>query len=85
MFTTRTGRPVEPRNLVCSFVRVCDNGGIRKIRVHAVRHTAASMLKDLHVPPRDAHMILVHAHISTTQQIYANSRELHQPGKETAC
>ena len=24
VFTTRTGRLVEPRNLVCSFVRICD-------------------------------------------------------------
>lgn len=75
VFTTRTGRPVEPRNLVRSFMRICDNGGVRKIRVHAVRHTAASLLKDLHVPPRDAQMILGHAHISTTQQIYTHVDE----------
>ncbi len=29
-----------------------------------------SLLKKLHVPPRDAQMILGHAHISTTMQIY---------------
>jgi hypothetical protein len=65
VFTTRTGRPIEPRNLVRSFVRVRDTHGIRKIR-----HTTASLLKDLKVPPRDAQIILGHAHISTTQQIY---------------
>jgi len=70
VFTTRTGRPVEPRNLVRSFIRVCDQNGIRKIRVHALRHTAASLLKDLRVPARDTQIILGHAHISTTQQIY---------------
>jgi integrase len=63
-------RPIEPRNLVRSFIRVCDQNGIRKIRVHALRHTAASLFKDLHVPARDAQIILGHAHISTTQQIY---------------
>ena len=58
VFTTRTGRPVEPRNLVRSFTRICDNAGLRKIHVHALRHTTASLLKDLGVPARDAQIIL---------------------------
>jgi integrase len=60
VFTTRTGRPVEPRNLVRSFARICDADGVRKIRLHALRHTTASLLKDLGVPPRDAQVILGH-------------------------
>jgi integrase len=76
VFTTRTGRPVEPRNLVRSFIRICDSSGLRKIRVHALRHTTASLLKDLGVPARDAQMILGHAHISTTQQIYTHVDEV---------
>ncbi len=70
VFTTRSGRPIEPRNLVRSFRRICDNNNIRVIKVHHLRHTTASLLKKLHVPPRDAQMILGHAHISTTMQIY---------------
>jgi integrase len=72
VFTTRTGRPIEPRNLVRSFVRIRDGNGIRKIRLHSIRHTTASLLKDLRVPARDAQIILGHAHISTTQQIYTH-------------
>jgi integrase len=75
VFTTRTGRPIEPRNLVRSFVRIRDGNGIRKIRLHAIRHTMASLLKDLKVPARDAQIILGHAHISTTQQIYTHVDE----------
>ncbi len=75
VFTTRTGRPVEPRNLVRSFMRICQDGKIRRIRVHAVRHTTASLLKDLHVPARDAQVILGHAHVTTTQQIYTHVDE----------
>lgn len=75
IFTTRTGRPVEPRNLVRSFARICDGNGIRRIRVHALRHTTASLLKKLAVPPKDAQVILGHAHISTTQQIYTHVDE----------
>ena len=75
VFTTRTGRPIEPRNLVRSFVRIRDSHGIQKIRVHAIRHTTASLLKDLGVPARDTQIILGHAHISTTQQIYTHVDE----------
>ncbi|HKA97405.1 MAG TPA: hypothetical protein VKD66_14155 [Streptosporangiaceae bacterium] len=45
VFTTRTGRPVEPRNFVRSFRRICDNNKIRLIKVHHVRHTVGSLLK----------------------------------------
>ena len=48
---------------------------IRRIRIHAIRHTTASLLKDLGVPARDAQIILGHAHISTTQQIYTHVDE----------
>lgn len=75
MFTTRSGRPVEPRNLDRSFRRLCDDGEIRAIAVHHLRHTTASLLKKLRVPPRDAQMILGHAHISTTVQIYTHVDE----------
>lgn len=78
VFTTKTGRPIEPRNLVRSFTRICDDNGIRRIRLHALRHTAASLLKKLGVPPRDAQVILGHAHVSTTQQIYTHVDEVAQ-------
>jgi integrase len=75
VFTTRSGRPVEPRNLVRSFRRICDDNKVRMIKVHHLRHTTASLLKKLHVPPRDAQMILGHAHVSTTMQIYTHVDE----------
>ena len=66
------GLPIEPRNLVRSFRRICDSNQIRVIKVHHLRHTTASLLKKLRVAPRDAQMILGHAHISTTMQIYTH-------------
>lgn len=75
VFTTRSGRPVEPRNLVRSFRRICDQNKIRIIKVHHLRHTTASLLKKLRVAPRDAQMILGHAHIATTMQIYTHVDE----------
>jgi integrase len=78
VFTTRTGRPIEPRNLVRSFRRICGDNKIRIITVHHLRHTVASLLKDLHVPPRDAQVILGHARISTTLEIYTDAGDTAQ-------
>ena len=75
IFTTKTGRPVEPRNLERSFRRICENNGVRIIKVHHVRHTVGSLLKDLGVPARDAQAILGHTRISTTLEIYTDTDE----------
>ena len=70
VFTAEDGQPMEPSRLVRSFQRVCRQHGIRRIRVHDVRHTTATILKKLGIPARDAQLILGHANITTTQQIY---------------
>jgi len=70
VFTTQSGLPVEPRNLSRSFHRVCEIHGLRRIKVHHLRHTAGTFLKDLGVPARDAQIILGHSQISVTQEIY---------------
>jgi len=57
------------RQILSAALARADANGIRRIRVHAIRHTTASLLKDLKVPARDAQIILGHAHFVTTQQI----------------
>ncbi|MGW5266583.1 hypothetical protein ACWEQG_36870 [Microbispora sp. NPDC004025] len=49
---------MEPRNLARSFARIVETHKLRPIRVHDLRHTAASLLKKLGVAPRDAMEIL---------------------------
>jgi integrase len=73
VFTTRTGQPVEPRNLVRSFERLIDGAGLRKIRLHDLRDTVATLLKTLGVAQRDAMQILGHARISVTLEVYTDS------------
>ena len=45
VFTTRTGRPVEPRNLARSFHRIIASYGLRPIRLHSLRRTTATLLQ----------------------------------------
>ena len=72
VFTTRTGRPVEPRNLVRSFRRICDDNKLRVIALHHLRHTTATLLKNLGVPARDAQIILGHSRLAVTLEIYTH-------------
>jgi integrase len=69
MFTTKTGRPVDPRNLLRSFRRICANSELRLIKVHHLRHTAATLLKNLGVPAREAQLILGHSRLAVTLEI----------------
>jgi integrase len=71
VFTTRTGRPVEPRNNSRSFDRIVTSADLPKITFHDLRRTAATLLKDLGVPARDAQMILGHSTVTVTLGIYS--------------
>jgi integrase len=68
---TRSGRPVEPRNLSRSFDRIVTAAGLPRIVFHDLRRTAATLLKDLGVPARDAQVILGHTNIAVTLGIYS--------------
>jgi integrase len=75
VFTTRTGRPIEPRNLVRSFRRICDVNNLRVISLHHLRHTTATVLKNLGVPARDAQLILGHSRLAVTLEIYSHENK----------
>ncbi|WP_174186421.1 tyrosine-type recombinase/integrase [Nocardia barduliensis] len=67
---SENGTPLWPRNFVRAFHRLCKQAGVRRIKLHHLRHGAATFLKNTGVPARDVQLILGHAHISTTLQIY---------------
>ncbi|WP_329095146.1 site-specific integrase [Actinomadura citrea] len=71
VFTTRTGRPIEPRNFNRSFTTACRKAGVRLIPVHATRKTCASLLVAMDVHPRVAMQILRHSQISVTMNVYS--------------
>lgn len=70
VFVTRTGRPVEPRNVYRSFTRVAESAGLRVIRMHDARHGCATILTAADVAPRVVMEILGHSQISITMDVY---------------
>ncbi|HEX3786129.1 MAG TPA: site-specific integrase [Pseudonocardiaceae bacterium] len=68
-----TGTPVDPKNFVRAFHQLREKAGLRRITVHHTRHAEATLLKNLGVPARDAQLILGHAHVTTTQQLYQHA------------
>jgi integrase len=72
VFTTATGRHVEPRNLNTAFGRLVARAGVRPIRFHDLRHTCATRLLSRGVSPRTVMDILGHSQIAVTMNTYAH-------------
>lgn len=72
MFATRTGRPIEPRNVHRSFTRVAQAAGLRVIRLHDARHVTVTHLTAAGVAPRVVMEILGHSQISITMDFYTH-------------
>ncbi|MFI6169044.1 tyrosine recombinase XerC [Nocardia sp. NPDC051052] len=78
VFLSEANTPIWPRNFVRRFHQLREKAGIRRTRLHDLRHMAITMLKDLHVPDRDIQLIAGHANISTTQSIYQHGNTVAQ-------
>jgi integrase len=80
VFTTRSGRAIEPRAVSRRFDLRCAKAGVRRIRVHDTRRTCGSLLAAFDVHPRVSMRILRHSKIAITMELYTNPRKLHQTG-----
>ncbi|WP_432013761.1 site-specific integrase [Streptomyces cucumeris] len=72
VFTTRSGRPIEPRNLNRSFERIAESAGLPRVRLHDTRHGCASLLFAAGVAPRVVMEILGHSQIAVTMNVYTH-------------
>ncbi|MEV5720280.1 tyrosine-type recombinase/integrase [Amycolatopsis mediterranei] len=73
VFTTKYGRPIEPRNFNRSWDNRVARSGVRKITVHDGRRSCGTLLVDLDVHPRVIMRILRHAQFSLTMEIYSQA------------
>jgi integrase len=75
IFTTPTGRAIDPRGLNRMLTVLCRNAHVRSIRVHDLRHTAASLMLAEGVAVRTIMETLGHANISMTMDTYGHVME----------
>lgn len=69
------GRIVRPDGITRMFNTLLRNNGISKARYHDLRHTAATMLADAGVPPKQLQMFLGHDDIEMTLGVYVHASE----------
>ena len=72
VFCNPYGGYIEISNLHVAFKRVLKRAGLPDIRLHNLRHSAASILLSLEVNPKIVQELLGHSHISVTLGIYSH-------------
>ena len=71
VFTTQLGGPIDARNLLRSWHTLRERAGLPPMTVHDLRHTTATLLRNLGVPMDVVSRILRHSGISVTADVYA--------------
>jgi len=79
VFCRYNGLPLEPANVTKSFHRTLEKAGLKRIRVHDLRHTAASLQLARGENPKVVQEMLGHSTIAVTMDIYSHvTPALHQ-------
>jgi integrase len=66
------GTAVHPDTITRRFNRLVDKAGVRRIRLHDVRHTYATMSLDAGIDPKIVSDRIGHANMAYTLQIYTH-------------
>ena len=72
VFTSTVGTPLEPRTLTRTFHALCTRHGLRRVRLHDLRHSCVSLLLALGVHPRIVMEIVGHSAIEMTMNVYGH-------------
>jgi integrase len=75
VFTGYRGTPLEPMTLRRDFCRVLAKAGLPAMRLHDLRHSAASLMLTLGVPLKTIQEVLGHSSIGVTAGFYAHLGE----------
>ncbi|HKO23314.1 MAG TPA: site-specific integrase [Chloroflexota bacterium] len=72
VFANAQGGPINPDNVDRDFDRLVAKAGIRRITIHGLRHTYATLALAAGEHPKVVSESLGHADVATTLRIYAH-------------
>lgn len=72
VFTSQTGRPLDPNNLKRTLQSLLRKAGLPRIRIHDLRHSTASFLLSQGVALKMVSELLGHSQISMTADTYGH-------------
>jgi integrase len=72
VFAQPNGRPIDKRTDYDDWTRLLKSAGVRHVRLHDGRHTAATLLLSENVHPRVVMELLGHSQMRTTMDIYSH-------------
>ncbi len=72
VFAQANGRPIDKKTDYDDWTRLLQQAGVRHVRLHDGRHTAATLLLSENVHPRVVMELLGHSQMRTTMDIYSH-------------
>lgn len=75
LFCKKTGEPLTPRDLRTKFNVILKKANLPKISPHGLRHTYTALQIQAGIDPKSLQVLLGHADIKTTLNIYAHLTE----------
>src|SRR3954469_9513190 len=72
VFAQSNGRPIDKKSDYDDWTRLLQTAGVRHVRLHDGRHTAATLLLTENVHPRVVMELLGHSQMRTTMDIYSH-------------
>ena len=70
VFCDKLGKPIDDKKPGRNLKSVLSSINIEPIKFHALRHTYATRLFELDIPPKTVQHLMGHADIETTMNIY---------------
>lgn len=82
VFTTNAGCPLQPGQVSTQFKKLVTQADLPPVRLHSLRHGAATHALSAGVPIKTVSEMLGHSTYQITADTYTNSRELHLTGEK---
>ncbi|MDQ3053458.1 MAG: tyrosine-type recombinase/integrase, partial [Actinomycetota bacterium] len=75
VFTSESGQPLDPRNVLRALTTAAQKAGIQGATVHTLRHSAATAMLEAGIHLKAVSELLGHADIRVTADVYGHTSD----------